>query len=79
MSETTQRRSCPSRWDSRVFSCSAACIGRTDHAAYVLKAGDVVVWGGPTRLAFHGVDPLADGHDDLTGRCRINLTFRKAL
>jgi DNA oxidative demethylase len=44
-----------------------------------LQSGDVVVWGGPTRLAFHGVDPLADGHDDLTGRYRINLTFRKAL
>jgi alkylated DNA repair protein (DNA oxidative demethylase) len=44
-----------------------------------LESGDVVVWGGAARLAFHGVDPLADGHDDLTGRCRINLTFRKAL
>jgi DNA oxidative demethylase len=44
-----------------------------------LVSGDIVVWGGPARLAFHGVDPLADGHDDLTGRCRINLTFRKAL
>jgi len=44
-----------------------------------LESGDVVVWGGPSRLAFHGVDPLADGEDALTGRCRINLTFRKAL
>ena len=44
-----------------------------------LHSGDVVVWGGPSRLAFHGVDTLADGEHALTGRCRINLTFRKAL
>lgn len=44
-----------------------------------LESGDVVAWGGPARLAFHGVAPLADGDDPLTGRCRINLTFRKAL
>ena len=44
-----------------------------------LDSGDVVVWGGPARLAHHGIDPLADGEDPLTGRCRINLTFRKAL
>jgi DNA oxidative demethylase len=44
-----------------------------------LESGDVVVWGGPSRLAFHGVDKLADGEHALTGRCRINLTFRKAL
>jgi DNA oxidative demethylase len=44
-----------------------------------LAGGDVVVWGGPARLAYHGVAPLADGDDPLTGHCRINLTFRKAL
>ncbi|HST74151.1 MAG TPA: DNA oxidative demethylase AlkB [Acetobacteraceae bacterium] len=44
-----------------------------------LESGDVVVWGGPARLAFHGIEPLADGDDPLTGRCRINLTFRRAL
>jgi alkylated DNA repair protein (DNA oxidative demethylase) len=43
-----------------------------------LESGDVVVWGGPTRLNFHGVAPLADGEHPLTGRRRINLTFRKA-
>jgi alkylated DNA repair protein (DNA oxidative demethylase) len=40
--------------------------------------GDVVVWGGPARLAYHGVMPLADGVHPATGRCRINLTFRRA-
>jgi alkylated DNA repair protein (DNA oxidative demethylase) len=44
-----------------------------------LESGDVAVWGGPTRLAYHGVAALADGDDPLTGRCRYNLTFRKAL
>jgi DNA oxidative demethylase len=44
-----------------------------------LENGDVVVWGGPSRLAFHGVDTLADGEHPLTGRFRLNLTFRKAV
>jgi DNA oxidative demethylase len=44
-----------------------------------LESGDVAVWGGPARLAFHGVERLADGEHPLTGRCRINLTFRQAL
>jgi alkylated DNA repair protein (DNA oxidative demethylase) len=44
-----------------------------------VESGDVVVWGGPDRLAYHGVAPLAQGDDLLTGQCRINLTFRKAL
>lgn len=43
-----------------------------------LEHGDVIVWGGPTRLAFHGVAPLAEGEHSLLGRQRINLTFRKA-
>lgn len=43
-----------------------------------LAHGDVVVWGGPSRLAFHGVAPLADGDHALLGPLRINLTFRKA-
>ena len=45
---------------------------------YRLEHGDIVVWGGPARLAFHGVAPLADGEHALLGRQRINLTFRKA-
>ncbi|HET7204984.1 MAG TPA: DNA oxidative demethylase AlkB [Terriglobales bacterium] len=44
-----------------------------------LESGDVVVWGGPARLNFHGVAPLAEGTDPVFGTCRINLTFRKAL
>jgi DNA oxidative demethylase len=44
-----------------------------------LESGDVVVWGGPSRLAFHGVAALAEGVHPLTGPHRINLTFRHAL
>jgi alkylated DNA repair protein (DNA oxidative demethylase) len=43
-----------------------------------LESGDAVVWGGPARLAFHGVAPLMDGTHPLLGAARINLTFRKA-
>lgn len=43
-----------------------------------LEHGDVVVWGGPTRLAYHGVEALVDAEHPVTGCCRINLTFRKA-
>jgi DNA oxidative demethylase len=45
---------------------------------YRLEHGDIAVWGGPARLAFHGVAPLADGEHAAMGRQRINLTFRKA-
>jgi alkylated DNA repair protein (DNA oxidative demethylase) len=45
---------------------------------YRLDHGDVVVWGGPARLVYHGIAPLADGEHVLIGRQRINLTFRKA-
>jgi DNA oxidative demethylase len=41
--------------------------------------GDVVVWGGPDRLRFHGVHALAPGEHALTGACRFNLTLRRAL
>lgn len=55
-------------------------LTRTDKVLrLVLEHGDVIVWGGPSRLAFHGVDVLKDGVHPATGRCRINLTFREAL
>ncbi len=51
---------------------------RGDKAIKVpLDHGDVVVWGGPARLAFHGVLKLQEGWHPKTGRQRINLTFRK--
>lgn len=44
----------------------------------LLNDGDVVVWGGPTRLHYHGVLPLKPGQHRRFGGYRINLTFRKA-
>jgi len=43
-----------------------------------LTSGDVVVWGGPSRLTFHGIDILKDGEHELAGAFRFNLTFRRA-
>lgn len=55
-------------------------LKRSDRPIKVpLRHGDVVVWGGPARLVYHGVLALKDGEHPLTGRRRFNLTFRKAL
>lgn len=43
-----------------------------------LVHGDIVVWGGPARLNFHGVLPVKPGQHALLGAARFNLTFRKA-
>lgn len=40
--------------------------------------GDVVVFGGASRLVYHGVAPLKQNIHPLLGERRINLTFRKA-
>ncbi len=44
-----------------------------------LLHGDVIAWGGPARLRYHGVLPLKDGIHPALGRFRINLTFRRAV
>ncbi|MFK8258138.1 DNA oxidative demethylase AlkB [Erwinia sp. AnSW2-5] len=44
----------------------------------LLEQGDVVVWGGPSRLRYHGILPLKPGIHPLTGPFRFNLTFRRA-
>lgn len=43
-----------------------------------LVHGDVVVWGGPARLRYHGVLPIREGVHPVFGRARFNLTLRKA-
>lgn len=43
-----------------------------------LVHGDVVVWGGPARLRYHGVMPLPDGQHPLLGASRVNLSLRRA-
>lgn len=44
-----------------------------------LYHGDVVVWGGPDRMRYHGVAPLRQARHMLFGDRRFNLTFRKAV
>ncbi|HEY8683852.1 MAG TPA: DNA oxidative demethylase AlkB [Rhodanobacter sp.] len=54
-------------------------MNRADRQIRVpLAHGDVVIWGGPARLRYHGVLPLKPNHHDVLGECRINLTFRRA-
>ena len=56
------------------------CAARKEKARrWALESGDIVIWGGPSRLYFHGVDPVAEGTHPLAGALRYNLTFRKAL
>ncbi len=43
-----------------------------------LEHGDVVVWGGPARLRYHGVAPLKEAQHPFAGAHRINLTLRRA-
>lgn len=53
---------------------------RTDKCIRVpLAHGDVVVWGGPARLRYHGVLPVPAAHHALTREYRLNLTFRKVI
>jgi len=47
-------------------------------ARVVLEHGDVVVWGGPSRLRYHGVAPLKSAQHPFAGEARINLTLRRA-
>lgn len=44
-----------------------------------LSDGDVVVFGGPARLYYHGVRKLKPNEDPIWGPYRWNLTFRMAL
>ena len=54
-------------------------LNRSDKTTRVqLTHGDIVVWGGPARLRYHGVLALKEDHHPLVGDHRINLTFRKA-
>jgi len=45
----------------------------------VVRHGDVVVWGGVSRLAYHGIAELKGEQHELLGNQRINLTLRRAL
>ncbi|HET6725969.1 MAG TPA: DNA oxidative demethylase AlkB [Gammaproteobacteria bacterium] len=43
-----------------------------------LLDGDVLVFGGASRLIYHGIKPVEGGVHFIVGARRINLTFRKA-
>lgn len=54
-------------------------VKRNDATVRVLLGhGDVVVWGGTSRLRYHGVLAVKDGWHPMTGACRVNVTFRRA-
>jgi len=54
-------------------------LSRSDKPQPVpLEHGDVIVWGGPARLRYHGVLPLKDSSHPTLGSYRFNLTFRRA-
>jgi alkylated DNA repair protein (DNA oxidative demethylase) len=54
-------------------------MNRADKTKRVpVQHGDVIVWGGPARLRYHGVLPLKEGQHPVLGGYRVNLTFRKA-
>ncbi|MCH4542273.1 DNA oxidative demethylase AlkB [Ochrobactrum sp. POC9] len=54
-------------------------LKRTDPIAkYILHHGDVVVWGGSSRLFYHGILALKRGEHEKLGQFRLNLTFRKS-
>ena len=53
-------------------------LRRTDTPRRIrIEHGDVLVWGGPARLIYHGVALIATGSHPLTGSFRINITFRR--
>lgn len=52
---------------------------RTDKTTRIpITHGDVLVWGGPSRLHYHGIDSVIAGRHVVLGERRFNLTFRKA-
>ena len=54
-------------------------LKRSDKPArFRLVHGDVVVWGGPSRLFFHGVAPLADGEHAAAGPPAHQPDFSKS-
>ena len=46
---------------------------------FQLHNGDVVVWGGPARLKYHGVTAVKNNFHELTAQLRYNLTFRQVM
>ena len=45
---------------------------------FTVQHGDVAVWGGSSRLCYHGVSTLRRAQHERLGPARINLTLRRA-
>lgn len=45
--------------------------------AITVRHGDIVVFGGPARLIFHGIDRVFGAPHPILGELRLNLTFRR--
>jgi DNA oxidative demethylase len=62
--------------DSAIFRFGTSRRGPTRTLA--LTSGDVLVFGGPARLIYHGIDRVLAGTSRLiSGGGRINLTLRR--
>lgn len=63
--------------DHALFRFGAA-RARASSRTVGLESGDVLVFGGPARLMFHGIDRVYTGSSELIpGGGRINLTLRR--
>ena len=63
--------------DSAVFRFGPARTHKSTQTV-VLKSGDLLVFGGPARLMFHGIDQILSSTSNLVpGGGRINLTLRR--
>lgn len=45
---------------------------------FPLEHGDMLAWGGASRMVYHGVMPVKAGEHPMLGGWRVNLTFRRA-
>jgi DNA oxidative demethylase len=78
--------------DERNFSAPVVSVSLGDEALFriggetrrgptqsvMLSSGDVVMFGGPARLSYHGIDRTRPGSSSLIpGGGRINLTLRR--
>jgi alkylated DNA repair protein (DNA oxidative demethylase) len=63
--------------DDAVFHVGGTSRGGPK-ARVTLRSGDVIVFGGPSRFIYHGIDRVLPGTSDLiAGGGRINLTMRR--
>ena len=75
--KTTSRTHSLSLGDAALFRLGG--LERNDPTrSFRLESGDAVIFGGPARLVFHGVDRIIAGGSTLLGLAgRINLTLRR--